>query len=924
MLLGTCSKHSRMLPSSNARNVLRLTTSGGELLFQAADREDMLSWIRLIQGNSNLGNQQSAGVTSQDLINRKIKEYTMLNSPSSKADPSPKPPRQALSLRHALLGGRSPSPPSPRHASERKPPHKEESSPPRDRGGWKRIPGLRRRVVEKRPGPGVTFGVRLDHCPPAHSNKFIPLIVEMCCALVEERGLEYTGIYRVPGNTAAIAHLQDELDRGMDINLQEDKWRDLNVISSLLKSFFRKLPEPLFTNEKYADFIEANRTEDSVGRLKALKTLLQQLPRHHYETLKFLSAHLKTVSENCEKNKMEPRNLAIVFGPTLVRTSEDNMTHMVTHMPDQYRIVETLIQQYDWFFSEGGAVEPTTSMPQEIAVESQPVPNIDHLLTNIGRAGLTSPGEVSDSPNSDSAKSKGSWGSGKEQYSRELLRSSIFAAASRKRKKHKEKPLPSSSDDDLDAVFPRKESQNRGPTAIQNRGSTPSQNRVPTPSQNRVPTPSQSQNLGPSPSQSQRPGWVEPDSAKRGESGGSEVGGGGDGGHGGQADRKQEAEPSLPEMEERGGETGVEKAPCPKPLPSPSPSLSYRGNRQSSLSDPTSQCDDVTSDLGTMNSSSSQASAPPTLPAPAPADPAPDPRGSEALAEVSSITSDYSTTSSLTFPFLPGPEASALSPEVRSVTESRGDEADDERSELVSEGRPAETDSESDFPVFAKTQPPAAAPPHPKTHSESSAEGGRGEREPGALSRVLAGSRGRSTGSLSSSSRSEGSERAEPPAPWRLRLTERFRLRLRSSADDMFGVSGGGAPACRTRSPDSRKKKGIRRRHTMGGQRDFASLAAAGDTPGGKGAGLCAVDRLKPRCSSQDFSVRDWIVRERRRPGNPDPAPATPACPEGGPEQLNGDSPPGKSQGALSLSGDAHPHKLSGAQVVRSRFYQYL
>lgn len=42
--------------------------------------------------------------------------------------------------------------------------------------------------------------------------------------------------------------------------------------------------------------------------------------------------------------KMEPRNLAIVFGPTLVRTTEDNMTHMVTHMPDQYRIVEALIQ----------------------------------------------------------------------------------------------------------------------------------------------------------------------------------------------------------------------------------------------------------------------------------------------------------------------------------------------------------------------------------------------------------------------------------------------------------------------------------------------------------------------------------------------------------------------------------------------------
>lgn len=41
---------------------------------------------------------------------------------------------------------------------------------------------------------------------------------------------------------------------------------------------------------------------------------------------------------------MEPRNLALVFGPTLVRTSEDNMTDMVTHMPDRYKIVESLVQ----------------------------------------------------------------------------------------------------------------------------------------------------------------------------------------------------------------------------------------------------------------------------------------------------------------------------------------------------------------------------------------------------------------------------------------------------------------------------------------------------------------------------------------------------------------------------------------------------
>nr|XP_020836108.1 rho GTPase-activating protein 21-like [Phascolarctos cinereus] len=94
------------------------------------------------------------------------------------------------------------------------------------------------------------------------------------------------------------------------------------------------------------------------------------------------------------QDDMVPRNLAIVFGPTLVRSLEDNMTHMVTHMPDQYKIVETLIQHHDWFFTEEGAEEPLTTVQEENTVKSQPVPNIDPLLTDIGKTGV-SPGDVS-------------------------------------------------------------------------------------------------------------------------------------------------------------------------------------------------------------------------------------------------------------------------------------------------------------------------------------------------------------------------------------------------------------------------------------------------------------------------------------------------------------------------------------------------
>lgn len=78
------------------------------------------------------------------------------------------------------------------------------------------------------------------------------------------------------------------------------KWQDLNVVSSLLKSFFRKLPEPLFTNgksrraatcqqatvinssqtvpviltDKYNDFIDANRMENASDRLRTMKKLV--------------------------------------------------------------------------------------------------------------------------------------------------------------------------------------------------------------------------------------------------------------------------------------------------------------------------------------------------------------------------------------------------------------------------------------------------------------------------------------------------------------------------------------------------------------------------------------------------------------------------------------------------------------------------
>jgi len=47
---------------------------------------------------------------------------------------------------------------------------------------------------------------------------------------------------------------------------------------------------------------------------------------------------------------MDPRNLAIVFGPTLIRPLEDSMITMVRDMSDQCRIAEMIIQHVSLCF----------------------------------------------------------------------------------------------------------------------------------------------------------------------------------------------------------------------------------------------------------------------------------------------------------------------------------------------------------------------------------------------------------------------------------------------------------------------------------------------------------------------------------------------------------------------------------------------
>ena len=54
-------------------------------------------------------------------------------------------------------------------------------------------------------------GVPLEDCPMCPDLECVPLLVRTCCKMVEEKGLDIVGIYRVPGNSAAVNALTEQV-----------------------------------------------------------------------------------------------------------------------------------------------------------------------------------------------------------------------------------------------------------------------------------------------------------------------------------------------------------------------------------------------------------------------------------------------------------------------------------------------------------------------------------------------------------------------------------------------------------------------------------------------------------------------------------------------------------------------------------------
>ncbi|CAB1417276.1 unnamed protein product [Pleuronectes platessa] len=182
-------------------------------------------------------------------------------------------------------------------------------------------------------------------------NTARPMVVDMCIREIESRGLKSEGLYRISGFSDSVEEVKMAFDKdGEKTDISVNAYEDINIITGALKLYLRDLPVPVISYDAYPRFIEAAKLTDPEKKLEAFREALALLPPSHSETLKYLMAHLKRVTQNEKFNLMNKENLAIVFAPTLMCAADLDAITALNDIRYQRQVVETLIKNEDVLF----------------------------------------------------------------------------------------------------------------------------------------------------------------------------------------------------------------------------------------------------------------------------------------------------------------------------------------------------------------------------------------------------------------------------------------------------------------------------------------------------------------------------------------------------------------------------------------------
>ena len=199
--------------------------------------------------------------------------------------------------------------------------------------------------------------------------------------------------FRHPGAAGTVRRLKWEFNSAAPVTMS-DNGADIHSAASLLKLYLRELPEPVIPFQHYEEFTTMGLKiqYDPDQAMDILHDKLTQIPVDNYNLLKYLCAFLHDVCQHSEVNRMTDSNVALMFGPNILRTDDDNPLLMLSTADLNTLTVRTFISHYEVVFkhdyyptSVGGVAKAREYMESIESAET------DYLTGSPCSSGLPSP-----------------------------------------------------------------------------------------------------------------------------------------------------------------------------------------------------------------------------------------------------------------------------------------------------------------------------------------------------------------------------------------------------------------------------------------------------------------------------------------------------------------------------------------------------
>uniref|UniRef100_A0A3B4E8N9 SLIT-ROBO Rho GTPase-activating protein 1 n=1 Tax=Pygocentrus nattereri TaxID=42514 RepID=A0A3B4E8N9_PYGNA len=206
----------------------------------------------------------------------------------------------------------------------------------------------------RRPRPCSVFNVKLFNgnleAFIKDSGQAIPRVVESCIRFINLYGLQHQGIFRVSGSQVEVNDIKNSFERGNDPLTDDENNHDINSVAGVLKLYFRGLENPLFPKERFNELISCVRIDNLYERALYIRKILLTVPRSVLIVMRYLFAFLNHLSQYSDENMMDPYNLAICFGPTLMPTPD--IQDQVSCQAHVNEVIKTIIIHHETIFPD--------------------------------------------------------------------------------------------------------------------------------------------------------------------------------------------------------------------------------------------------------------------------------------------------------------------------------------------------------------------------------------------------------------------------------------------------------------------------------------------------------------------------------------------------------------------------------------------